>query len=112
LRAVKSGYSRNWKKGIVKNGGTLAPVVSIRWQTIGDWLAVTPDEAAQLEKIPAARQFSPHEFATDSGPSRGATRAAAKRHRQEIVADLVRQLGIPPERHMAGLPEGSGLGRL
>jgi len=55
-------------------------------QTIGDWLNVTPDEAEQLGKIPPARQFSLQEPATDSGPSRGATRALVKQQRREIIA--------------------------
>jgi hypothetical protein len=109
IAAVKSAYSRQWKSGILKADGTTAPVAAIAWQTIGDWLKVTPQEAEQLEKVPPARQFILQEPTLGAGSSPGATRTLVKQQRQTIIGKLVTELGqIPPERKMTDLLKARG----
>ena len=55
--AVKSGYKRNWTGRIATTRKHALP--SIRYQTVSDWLDITPQEAERLTKYPPASRFWP-----------------------------------------------------
>lgn len=100
--ALKNGYNRSWQSYIRKKNGTMAPVVSIAWQTFGDLLSVTPEEARLLKKIPPAQSFGIQ--GSNGSTHKKVSRAAVMQLRRTAIGEIVRELsGIPTVRKMVEL---------
>ena len=84
--AAKTGFGRTLRK--------------VADQSIANWLTVTPEESAQLEKIPAASKFGIPKQIT-AKPARG----TAQQERHIAIREIVRELKdkVPPCREMVEL---------
>jgi hypothetical protein len=101
--AVKSGYKRNWTGRIATTGKHALP--SIRYQTVSDWLDITPQEAERLTKYPPASRFCLQERKLD--PPRTGKRTMESR-RAAICRIVAERAGVPSLREMAQLLTAEG----
>ncbi len=106
--AVKSVYSGKWKSQVARRDGKPAPPI-ISYQTIADWLKITPDEAKLLEKLPAASIYQTQLPPVDPNPPIG--RWAAKQNRHAVIREILIEShrGIPSCREMEGCLKARGL---
>jgi hypothetical protein len=102
--AVKTGYNRNWRSNIAGPIARHAPP-SIKYQTVSDWLDITPQEAKLLTKYPPASRFSKGQPKCDA-PS---TRKQAQEIRHAAICRIVAERkAVPSLRHMVRLLEVVG----
>lgn len=89
--AVKSGYNRTWRSNIAGPIARHAPP-SIKYQTVSDWLDVTPQEAKLLTKYPVASRYLVDQWRSEAP----ITRQHAREMRHAAIRHLVTPGSVVP----------------